>query len=140
MKNLHPHFILLVTFLVLGTQRTTRYPSLVQLLLEPGNLLQRFCLADHLLDPLPLLLGELDPDRFLAGGATFARRAGPGRRDVERAGSDAHDLGRERGRLLVCAKELFGLGTFRVLDLLVVEEADARDPPDDPVAVVLLLD
>lgn len=126
---------LITLFFIRHLHRAGRDASLVQLLLQPRNLLQALRLADHLLDALLLLLRQLDADGLLAWRGAF----GPGRggRHIEGARLDAHDLQRERRRFLRRAEQLSGLGALRVFDLLVVEEPDVGVAPDHPGTVVL---
>lgn len=83
--NPHPHSPI---------RRSVRYPSLVQLPLQPRNLLQTLRIPNHLLDPLLLLLRQLDPIRFPAGagGRRGAVEVGGGGGDVEGVRFDAHYL------------------------------------------------
>lgn len=129
------HLITLFFFIRRALHGAGRDASLVQLLLQPGNLLQALRLADHLLDALLLLFRQLDSDGLLAWRGAFG--TGRGGRHVEGARLDAHDLGRERRRFFRRAKHLSGLGALRVFDLLVVEEPDVGVAPDNPESVML---
>lgn len=110
-----------------------RHPSLIQLLLQPNNILQTLRIPDQLLDLLPLLLRQRDPE-ILARGRRRTVRG----RHVEGPRLDAHDLARELRGLGRGAEERGGLGALGVLDLAVVEEADGRAAVQDPVSIMLL--
>lgn len=70
--------------------RSTGYPSLVKLFLQPGDLLQTLRVANQLLNAFALLVCELYSDTLFGGGA-FSRGG-----DVKGAGLDTQNLGCER--------------------------------------------
>lgn len=67
-----------------------RYPALVQLLLQPCDLLQALRIANQSLDALPLLVRKFDPIGFICGCSIVeCRRRG---RNIKGARFDADDL------------------------------------------------
>lgn len=83
------------------------------------------------LEALPFLLGGLEVLRLASIGGRLSWR------ECRRARSGGHDRLCHLSWLLGRAKQLFGLFSLGVLDLLEVEEANVRVTGEDPVAIVL---
>lgn len=81
------------------------YPPLIQLLLQPRNLLQALRIAYQLLHALLLLLRQLHPIRLIARRSAIRGCSAASGGDIEGVGFDAHDL---RGRLRISLPSGYG--------------------------------
>lgn len=133
LRRVPSHSHVLVSICILPCpKRTARYPSLVQFLLQPCDLLQTLCFPDHLLHAFPLAGCQLYPDG-LVSGCPLSRSSG----NVECPRLDPLDLGGKFGRSFSGAKQLLRLFALHILHFLVIEETDCRREPDHPVTVML---
>lgn len=119
----------------------SRQSALPQHRLQPRDLVQARGLLDHVLQPLLLLLRELDPrhpSRETTASGRGTTVATDGRRgDVERLRLDPHELRCQLRRVLGRAEQLLRPLPLRVLDLCVVQEPYRPTSPNGPIPVVL---
>lgn len=110
------------------------YPSLCKFPLNSADLLHAFRRSYQRLHPLLLAVCQLDSHRLLLSRPTICSNTG-----IKRPRLDAEDLGGKFRGFCFCAEQLCGLCSVNGLDLLKVEEAEGRDPPDEKESVVLLV-
>lgn len=133
--DLSPTFSLFLHIVI--EVNASRHSSFPQHGLQFRDLVQTRSVLDHILQPLLLLVRQLDPRhprRETAGGAVGGRGSGNVKGGAR---LDAHDGLGQLGRLGRRAEELNGAVALGLLDLLVVEEAHSGAAPEHPVPVVL---